>query len=430
MAGIKIKVGADASQFEKAMNGVKSRLTGLNVMVGGMMAFKALSASIAAVGNAAGTAARGMMSLIKAGEEAKTEEARLRNVVKQMGIYGNAADTVTDRLLSQADALELLTGVDGEVITMTQSMLATFRDLAGTANVTGGAFDRATQAAIDLAATGFGEARSNAIMLGKALQDPERGLTSLRRTGALTTAQIDKIKTSFETTGDRAKYMDDVLSAIETQVKGTAAATADSTVRMGKAFDQLREEIGKPISDQFDKLAKMLMDKMPAFKDAAASIGRAIANTLASAIQGDYAKLQAMGQAIGEIIVAGFKMATAGLGHDLNATISEGLSGGVIADLTGIDTFKTQGQLSRSKAALARLEAKTSVPRDLQTNISALMRQLEYDPNFRMTAPSGRSFRQAAPNEPTPLRDETGRRLIEIMEKVERNTSPVPFPAR
>lgn len=429
MAGIKIKVGADASQFEKAMNGVKSRLTGLNVMVGGMMALKALSASIAAVGNAAGIAARGMMSLIKAGEEAKTEEARLRNVVKQMGIYGNAADTVTDRLLSQADALELLTGVDGEVITMTQSMLATFRDLAGTANVTGGAFDRATQAAIDLAATGFGEARSNAIMLGKALQDPERGLTALRRTGTLTTDQIDKIKASFEATGDRAKYMDDVLAAVETQVKGTAAATANGTTRMGKAFDQLREEIGKPISDQFDRLAQALMEQMPAFKKTAADIGKIISSALDQAVTGNYTQMVNIGEFMGAMIGGGIKVGltrafletTQGIFRfieDINPIRKLFPSDNKISDY--IQSGKTQV----TSGQIGDLVSET------MANYQKLREQTMYSPSARITNQYGQTFRYAQPGESTSLVDATGRRLIEIMEKVERNTSPAPFPAR
>jgi hypothetical protein len=47
----------------------------------------------------------------------------------------------------------------------------------------GGNFDRATQAAIDMGAAGFGSAEQNAAQLGKALNDPITGLAALRRSG-------------------------------------------------------------------------------------------------------------------------------------------------------------------------------------------------------------------------------------------------------
>jgi hypothetical protein len=428
MAGIKVKVGADASQFERTMKGVKGRLSSLNVMVAGMVAFKALGASI----RAAGDAMRGFMSLVKEGEQAKTEEARLRNVVRQMGLYGNSADKVTERLLAMADATELMTGVDAASITMTQSKLATFADLAKTAGVVDGAFDRATRAAIDLAATGFGSAESNAVMLGKALSDPERGLTALRRTGTLTTDQIDKIKAAFEQSGNRAEYMGNVLSAVERQVKGTAEATANGTVRMSRAFEQLREEIGKPLSDQFDRLAQGLIDQIPRLKEAAASIGNAVSNTIADLIQGDTAKLMAIGEFIGKTIKAGFDMFMAGRGSIISSNINKiaGYATGSFVSGPENNFFAKQSDYMREQAGFARERAGANILSELQSDLASMMAELSYDANFRRVDPSGQVFRQAAPGESTPIRDETGRRLIEVMSKVEQNTRGTTFPTR
>jgi Sec-independent protein translocase protein TatA len=431
MAGIKVKVGADASQFERTMKGVKGRLSSLNVMVAGLVAFKALGASI----RAAGDAMRGFMDLVKEGEQAKTEEARLRNVVRQMGLYGNSADKVADRLLAMADATELMTGVDAASITMTQSKLATFADLAKTAGVVGGAFDRATRAAIDLAATGFGSAESNAVMLGKALSDPERGLTALRRTGTLTTDQIDKIKAAFEQSGDRAEYMGNVLSAVERQVKGTAAATANGSERMSRAFEQLREEVGKPLSDQFDRLAQGLIDQIPRLKEAAASIGNAVSNTIADLIQGDTAKLMAIGEFIGTVIGkgfnVGFKATMRGIGTKVFQAFDMGEN--AIRNATGLNRLMGQADLgeraSSANAAVTGFESRVAM-REMQRQFASMMAELSYDANFRRVDPSGQVFRQAAPGESTPIRDETGRRLIEVMSKVEQNTRGTTFPTR
>jgi hypothetical protein len=447
MAGIKVKVGADASQFERTMKGVKGRLSSLNVMVAGMVAFKALGASI----RAAGDAMRGFMDLVKQGEQAKTEEARLRNVIRQMGLYGASADQVTDKLIEQANAAELLTGVDRASITMTQSKLATFAELAKTAGVVGGAFDRTTAAAIDLAATGFGSAESNAVMLGKALADPERGLTALRRTGTLTTAQIDKIKEAFEQSGNRAEYMANVLDAVERQVKGTAEATANGTVRMQKGFAQLREEIGKPLSDQFDKLADLLMAQVPKLKEAASTIGKAISDSISDAIEGDTAKIASIGKFVGELLGesaqlgfrSAFKLGFLKFREEFVNVFYEGTPLGAGLKALGM------GKGNEALAQKERSEITTDLSKnfdqliaDTSSKYAAMMAQLQYDPNFKMKLPDGTSMVQAPPGMQTVFRDAEGRRLIEeermiemkieelsnAILKLERSIKPSTFP--
>jgi hypothetical protein len=449
MAGIKVKVGADASQFERTMKGVKGRLSSLNVMVAGMVAFKALGASI----RAAGDAMRGFMDLVKQGEQAKTEEARLRNVIRQMGLYGASADQVTDKLIEQANAAELLTGVDRASITMTQSKLATFADLAKTAGVVGGAFDRTTAAAIDLAATGFGSAESNAVMLGKALADPERGLTALRRTGTLTTAQIDKIKEAFEQSGNRAEYMANVLDAVERQVKGTAEATANGTVRMQKGFAQLREEIGKPLSDQFDRLADLLMAQVPKLKEAASTIGKAISDSISDAIEGDTAKIASIGKFVGELLGesaqlgfrSAFKLGFLKFREEFANVFYEGTPLGAGLKALGM------GKGNEALAQKERSEITTDLSKnfdqliaDTSSKYAAMMAQLQYDPNFKMKLPDGTSMVQAPPGMQTVFRDAEGRRLIEeermiemkieelssAILKLERSIKPSTFPTQ
>jgi hypothetical protein len=431
MAGLKINVGADASQFERTMKGVKGRLSSLNVMVAGMVAFKALGASI----RAAGDAMRGFMDLVKQGEQAKTEEARLRNVIRQMGLYGASADQVTDKLIEQANAAELLTGVDRASITMTQSKLATFADLAKTAGVVGGAFDRTTAAAIDLAATGFGSAESNAVMLGKALADPERGLTALRRTGTLTTAQIDKIKEAFEQSGNRAEYMANVLDAVERQVKGTAEATANGTVRMQKGFAQLREEIGKPLSDQFDRLADLLMAQLPKMKESAAAIGRGISNTISDLVQGDVSKLMAIGEFIGTVVGKGFDVGFKATMRGIGTKVFQGLDAGenAIRDFTRLNRIMGQADLgeraSAANVTMTSFESRVAM-REMQSQFATMMENINYDRNFRVTNQFGQTFRQAAPGEATSLRDDTGRRLIEVIERDIQSRRPSTFPTQ
>jgi hypothetical protein len=118
--------------------------------------------------------------------------------------------------------------------------------------------DRATLAAIDLAAAGFGSAETNATQLGKALQDPIKGITALARAGVTFTEQEkEKIKTLVES-GNMLQAQDMILAAIETQVGGTAEATATGSAKMNVAFGEMSEAIGKSLLPLFQQLVPVI----------------------------------------------------------------------------------------------------------------------------------------------------------------------------
>ena len=215
------------------------------------------SAKQAAVGiaAAAGGAALFASRMNRAYEEASTADARIRQVGKSMGVFGAEVNTVSARLIALAKATALQTGVDSNQIKLTQAKLLTFRELAKTADTVGGAFDRATMAAVDMAAAGFGDAANNAVQLGKALQDPIKGITALRRSGiTFTESEKKKIQTLVES-NRMLEAQSLILTAIETQVGGTAVATANASDKMSEALRQVREQVGQGLAPAFEALA-------------------------------------------------------------------------------------------------------------------------------------------------------------------------------
>lgn len=202
-------------------------------------------------------------SVITAGEESQRSDARLLQIAKSMEIFGSQAGAVTNRLKDFADTQARLTGVDDDVIKQSQAKLLTFSQLAATAGVMGGAFDRATKATVDMAAAGFGDATNNAVQLGKALQDPIKGITALARSGiSFTEQEKTKIKTMVESNHmlDAQSY---VLKAIEKQVGGTAAASATATDKMKVAFGQVEEAIGIALLPVVEKFSKWVQETGP-----------------------------------------------------------------------------------------------------------------------------------------------------------------------
>jgi hypothetical protein len=200
--------------------------------------------------------------MVKGAEVAKQADDRLMAVSRSMGLFGAQSDVVAQRLIKLADAQEYELGVTAETIKLTQAKLLTFKELAATADVVGGAFDRATTAAVDLAAAGFGEASQNATQLGKALNDPIKGITALARSGVTFTAQEkEKIKALVES-GKMLEAQDTLLKAIETQVGGTAASTVTATFKIGAAFGHVRDVVGTLLLPLFEKFADFMVNKV------------------------------------------------------------------------------------------------------------------------------------------------------------------------
>jgi hypothetical protein len=211
---------------------------------------KNVTAPLVAVSGALVFAARGA-------EQAEIANRKLGSVLDSMG-YGQA----TARVSAYAEELERSIAVDADVIKATQTKLATFAELTASVDEAGGAFDRATMAALDLAAAGFGEAETNAVQLGKALQDPIKGITALARSGVTFTDQEkEKIRTLVES-NKTLEAQDLILQAIEKQVGGTAAAGASSFDRIKLSMMQVSDEIGLAVLPLIEKLADFVANRL------------------------------------------------------------------------------------------------------------------------------------------------------------------------
>jgi hypothetical protein len=194
-----------------------------------------------------------LVNAAKGAEEARIADQKLASVLDTMGF-----EDATKRVSAYAESLEKTVAVDADVIKATQTKLATFSNLAGTVDEAGGAFDRATLAALDMAAAGFGSAEGNAVQLGKALQDPIKGIAALAKSGVTFTEQEkDKIEALVES-GNLLEAQNIILKAVEGQVGGTAAASASSFDKMKFALAGVSDTFGEMLLPVIDKLAPKL----------------------------------------------------------------------------------------------------------------------------------------------------------------------------
>jgi len=239
-----VNAAVDKSQrklkgFQRAFNGIAEKTErGMIIGEGGMQFFE---------------------RAVTAAEESEVAGNRLKQVFKSMGEANNDA---ANKAQAYASQLQLQIGIEDEIINATQAKIATFKSVSNETARMAGIFDRATAAAFDMQATGFGDAAQNAVQLGKALEDPVKGITALRRSGiTFTEAERKKIQVLVDS-GKKLTAQKLILGAIEKQVGGVAKATATATSKTKVAWSEVMETIGRQLLPIVNRFANFLTNKL------------------------------------------------------------------------------------------------------------------------------------------------------------------------
>lgn len=295
--------GEIAAQFEGAADSVSAAFdvplntTGDQFDQVGARSKRGMGVAAVSIAGALGVL-KGGFGFIKAGEAANTANARIEQIGTSMGLFGDETRQVTSRLTNYAAVQARRTGADRNAIKEGQALLLTFREVAVSAGEVDGNFDRATAAAIDLAAAGFGSVTSNSIQLGKALNDPIKGMSALSRSGVTFTDVEKEMIEAMVEANDILGAQDFILSAIEQQVGGTAEATRNSSDVMRESFASLKEAVGVVLVPAFDGFANLLGDRVfPALENLTLGINR----EYRAAIEGGATRTEAFGTVLNTV---------------------------------------------------------------------------------------------------------------------------------
>ena len=166
---------------------------------------------------------------IKEAEDAAAQlDAAFKATGKGLGLTRDSLDQL-------ASKIQETTVFSDDLVKQSEAVLLTFN------RVRGEAFERTIQAATDLSARLGGDLTSAVRLLGKALQDPERGVTQLRKAGvALSDSQIELAK-NFVAAGETAKAQNLILAEVEKRFKGSAEAARNT---LGGALEGLKNSFG------------------------------------------------------------------------------------------------------------------------------------------------------------------------------------------
>lgn len=204
-----------------------------------------------------------LLMAVTAAEESAVAIGRLEQVYKSMG---ETTGQVAKEQAAWASTYQFEIGIEDEKIMLVQSKLATFSKVMSKEARDAGVMNRAVALSFDLQAAGFGEGSGNAVQLGKALQDPIKGIKALAKAGiTFTEAEKKKIEQLVKS-GHLLEAQNIVLSAVEGQVGGVAKKTVTDSAKIKLAFGEIMEQVGGALLPEIVKLSKFVTGTlMPGF---------------------------------------------------------------------------------------------------------------------------------------------------------------------
>ena len=249
--------------------------------------------------------------------------ARERDIaILQQGLNNLGASSIALKQLQEvADRFGKTTLFNQEDFTRGFNLLTSFR------NIGVDSYERVAQAAADIAQVNQVDVSTSFMQLAKALQDPERNLSNLNRSGIAFTKQQTKVIKELMKTNQVAKAHTMILDIVDESYNKLAQAAA---VGFAGSVDTLGEE----------------------FRDFGETIGKALVPVLDPAVKGLTALLNFLNSSGGQAtaIIAGIVLAAKGL-----AVILPILSANFIAIKTS--ALIATGQLIGMNATLAATSA-------------------------------------------------------------------------
>lgn len=224
--------------------------------------FAGIGTAVLAVGAAAVV---GLGALAVSAFNAAEESAKIgRETERVIKTTGAAAWTSAQQVADLAGSLSDVTGADDELIQSGANLLLTFTNIRNQVGEGNDVFNQATALALDMSTALGTDMSSASVQLGKALNDPIKGITALSKAGVSFSAdQKEQIKTLQEH-GDLLGAQKIILQELAKEFGGAAAAAATPLDHLRVLVGNLQEAIGAKLIPIVDAVATWLSEKLPA----------------------------------------------------------------------------------------------------------------------------------------------------------------------
>jgi hypothetical protein len=220
IGALRVTLGLDSAAFEKGANQMSAKLAGVS------KSFSSAGQKLAVAGAAMTVAVTApfvalIAKSIPAAIESQQAIAQVNAALASMGPVSGRTSAQLTQLAGHLQDISLFD--DDDILKSVTANLLTFGQVSGTV------FDRAQQAIVDYSARTGRDLQATTIMIGKALQDPVKGVTALQKAGVkLTDQQKEQVK-AMMAVGNVAGAQAIVLGELEREYKGSAKAQRDAT---------------------------------------------------------------------------------------------------------------------------------------------------------------------------------------------------------
>ena len=222
---VEVVIAGDAKSLEHAFGRAGKASRRFSSQVGRLTGLVAFGAAVKA----------SFDELLEGERVAKDTQAVLKST-------GGAANVTARQVSGLANAISNYSGIDDEAVAKSENLLLTFTNIRNEAGKGNDVFNQATKAVADLSTRMDGDLNGAAVQVGKALNDPIKGVTALQRAGvSFTKQQKEQIKTLVES-GHTLDAQKMILRELNTEFGGAARAAGDTlSGKLNKARNALGE---------------------------------------------------------------------------------------------------------------------------------------------------------------------------------------------
>jgi len=241
--------------FKSSIGNYQTAFTGLGDLVTGGL----ITGGITAIAGALVSFGAASFNAFSESEKALT---KVNTAIKQTG---GVAGFTAEQLAAEAERLMSLTTFDDDqILNDVTAQLLTFT------NITGEAFTKAQEAALNLNTVLGGDLQGNAIQLGKALENPVKGVTALSKAGVTFTdvqkEQIKGLQEQGKLQEAQAIILDEINAKYGEQAKAIANTPTGKIAQMKNLWGELQEQIGAGIAGAVGKIIPLVSTLITTFQ--------------------------------------------------------------------------------------------------------------------------------------------------------------------
>lgn len=176
--------------------------------------------------------------------EVELQNIRLNTVLQSTGMVAGFTGVQLDKM---ANAMQETFAIDSEKVKQAMTVLLTFT------NIQGEMFTKTLKLGADYSRLYGGDMASAVRMFGRAFEDPERGVTMLRRANIILDEEQIKLIKNLANTGDQLGAMVTMLDIVQGKMNDMAETVGKSGVvaveRFKNAWSDMMKEISKTTED-------------------------------------------------------------------------------------------------------------------------------------------------------------------------------------